>query len=170
MSVTHNWTKALYKELAENITNNITAVKWADLWHNQVGFLEEEHPFPTPAVFMAFRSGKITDLSQKVQQVNLQVDFYIYFETFADTYNGAINEDDALNFLDTVDELNKLLHGTNGINYSGMKRVGFNPEDTGNAGNLYRVTYECLCNDYTAFVEPGEGTFADLNVDKFIID
>lgn len=167
---TQNWTKALYKEFAEKITENIEAVKWVDLWHNQVGFLEDEHPFPTPALFVSLRSNSIKDLSQKVQQVMMQVDFYLYFETFADTYDGSINEDSALAFLDTIDELNKLFHGSNGVNYTGMKRVGFNPEDTGNAGNLYRITYECLSTDYTAFVEPGEGTFSDLQVEKFVIE
>lgn len=70
-----NWTKALYIELAEKITNAIAAIKWVDLWHNQVGFLEDEHPFPTPALFLSFRSNNIRDLSQKVQQVILQIDF-----------------------------------------------------------------------------------------------
>lgn len=170
METAQNWTKALYKELAETITQNIEAIKWLDLWHNQVGFLENEYPFPTPAVFISFRSNQMTDLSQKVQQVRLQIDFYLYFETFADTFSGAFNQDDALDFLDTIDALNKDLHGSNGENYTGMKRISFNPEDTGNAGNLYRVSYECLSSDYTAFVESGEGTFNDLTVEKFIVN
>ena len=36
MSTPQNWTKALYKELAEKITNSIAAIEWVDLWHNQV--------------------------------------------------------------------------------------------------------------------------------------
>ena len=51
-----------------------------------------------------------------------------------------------------------------------MKRVSFNPEDTGNAGNLYRISYECLSNDYTAFVEYENGTFADMEVERFIVE
>lgn len=170
MSTPQNWTKALYKELAEKITNSIAAIEWVDLWHNQVGFLEDEHPFPTPAVFLSFRSNNLKDLSQKVQQVILQVDVYLYFETFTDTYKGSYNQDAALSFLDTIDELNKILHASSGENYSGMKRVSFNPEDTGNAGNLYRISYECLSNDYTAFVEYENGTFADMEVERFIVE
>jgi hypothetical protein len=51
-----------------------------------------------------------------------------------------------------------------------MRRVGFNPEDTGNAGKLYRITYECTSIDYNAFVEREEGTFNDVNVEKYIIE
>lgn len=170
MSTPQNWTKALYKELAEKITNSIAAIEWVDLWHNQVGFLEDEHPFPTPAVFLSFRSNNLKDLSQKVQQVILQIDFYLYFETFTDTYKGSYNQDAALEFLDTIDELNKILHASSGENYTRVKRVSFNPEDTGNAGNLYRISYECLSNDYTAFVDYEDGTFADLEIEKFIVE
>lgn len=75
------WTD-LYKELATKITDNIPEVRWVDLWHNQVNFLEEEHPFPTPAVFLSFRSRELEDAGKKVQKVNLQVDFFLYYETF----------------------------------------------------------------------------------------
>ena len=34
-------------------------IRWLDLWHNQVNFLEEELEFPTPAVFLSFRSGQV---------------------------------------------------------------------------------------------------------------
>ena len=159
---TQNWTKQLYVELAEKITNQINAIEWVDLWHNQVGFLENEHPFPTPAVFISIRSNSMDDLSQKVQQVNLQIDFYLYYETFADTFKGSFNQSGALGFLDTIDALNRLFHGSDGANYTGMKRTSFSPEDTGNAGNLYRITYECLSIDYTAFVDSGTGTFKDM--------
>lgn len=93
----------------------------------------------------------------------------MYYETFADTYKGSFNQGTALGFLDTIDELNKILHGSSGVNYTGMKRISFNPEDTGNAGNLYRISYECLSSDYTAFINYDNGTFADLDVEKFIV-
>jgi len=59
-----NW-KDLYIELADKI-NQIEAVRWIDLWHNQVNFLEEEHPFPTPAVFLSFRGRNFEDIGLKV--------------------------------------------------------------------------------------------------------
>lgn len=169
MAQAQDWVTELYKELAEKIKNSITGIEWVDLWHNQVGFLETEHPFPTPAIFMGFRSNNMQDLSQRVQKVNIQIDFYLYFETFADTFEGSYNQDTALNFLKAIGELNTLFHASVGNNYSSMKRTGFNPEETGNAGNLYRITYECASIDYTAFKEFDNGTFSEMTIEPFTI-
>lgn len=144
-----NW-KDLYKEHALLITDKIPEIRWVDLWHNQVNFLTEEHPFPTPSTFLSYRSLRTEDVGNKVQNVNLQVDIYLYYETFADTYKDAFNQDSALSFIDLMDKINALFHGAEGTNFSSMRRLGFAPVDTGNAGNLYRISFECTLMDYSA--------------------
>jgi len=155
--------KNLYKELADKLSA-IEAVKWVDIWNSQVNNLEDEHPFPTPAVFLAFRSNVMDDLGDKVQKVDMQVDVFLFYETFLDTYNGAYNQDEALSFLDTIDEINKLLHGSGGNEYSSMRRASFSPIDSGGAGNLYSITYTCHLMDYSASSDYSEGSFADVTV------
>ena len=167
--------KELYKELATKINDNVDGIEWVDLWNSQVYNLEGEHPFPAPAVFLAFRSNQMQDAGTKVQKVILQIDVFLFFETFADTYHGSWNQDRALTYLDSIDQLNKLLHGSNGEHYTNMSRVSFSPVDTGGAGNLYSITYECNIIDYSASVEYGEGTFKDMIIDPnhqtgYIID
>lgn len=162
--------KNLYLELSEKINQNLPEIEWIDLWHSQVYNLADEHPFPTPAVFLAFRSAGIKNIGVKVQQVILQVDVFLFFETFTDTYKGGINQGEALEFLESMDNINKLLHGSSGDNYSSMSRKSFSPMDTGGSSNLYMMTYECLLMDYSANVADGEGTFADVEVEKFIIE
>ena len=95
----------LYIELAERISEKLPEIQWIDLWHNQVGFLAEEHPFGTPAVFIGFRSAQINDIGELVQIVDLQVDFYLYYETFLDTFKGAYNQEGALEFTKSLDAL-----------------------------------------------------------------
>lgn len=160
-----NW-RDLYQELATKIETNINAIRWIDLWHNQINFLEEEHPFPTPAVFLGFRANDIDDSGTKAQRVNLQIDIYLYYETFADTFAGSHNQDSALDFLKSLDEINSLLHGSSGENYSSMRRVGFNPVDTGDAGNLYQITYQCLLTDYSATKLYDEGSFNGIELQE----
>lgn len=143
-----NW-KDLYLELANKINADVPTVKWVDLWHNQLNFLQEEYDFPSPAVFFAFRSNKIDDTGMKVQQINLQVDVFLFFETYADTHRGSVNQTDALAFLQAMEDINKTLHASSGTNYSGMRRISFGPVDTGGSGNLYQVIYECLLTDYS---------------------
>lgn len=144
-----NW-KDLFVELATKVQTQIPEIKWIDLWNNQVNFLMEEHPFPTPALFMSFRTVNTQDMGDKQQEVNLQVDFHLYYETFLDTYQNGVNQQSALEFLNLMDALNGYFHGTSGDNYSSMRRSGFNPEDTGGAGNLYRITFTCILQDTSA--------------------
>lgn len=139
-------------------------IRWVDLWHNQVNFLSEEHEFPTPSVFLAFRTKQVDDLGGKIQQLTLQIDCYLFYETFADTYTGSFNQDDALRFISMLDFINGRLHGTEGENFNSMRKVGFNPEDTGGSGNLYKIVFECIIRDETAakFIE--EGAFTGLEI------
>lgn len=159
--------KELYKELAEKLTNKIGAIQWVDLWNSQVYNLENEHPFPAPAVFLAFRSQSMADAGLKVQEVEAQVDVFVFYETFADTFKGSFNQSDALGFLDILDEVNALFHGSSGTNYSSMRRVSFSPIDTGGAGNLWSVTYTCKLMDYSAKKEWESGKFADVETEPF---
>tara|TARA_R100001369_G_scaffold88101_1_gene124183 strand:+ start:812 stop:1378 length:567 start_codon:yes stop_codon:yes gene_type:complete len=156
----------LYKELCEKVTANIEEIAWQDLWHNQVNFLQDEHPFPTPALFYAIRIIDVDDLSEKAQDCNVQVDMYHYFETFADTYVGSYNQESALAFLQNCKKVYQLFHSTNGESYSGMRRIAFTPVDTGDAGNLYRQSFVCQLRDLSAMDEFNTFTPGDVDVIK----
>jgi hypothetical protein len=155
--------KEIYKEIATNLSE-IEGVEWVDLWNSQVYNLEGEHPFPAPAVFLAFRSQLMENAGVKMQKVRMQMDVFLFFETFADTYHGSWNQERALQFLDTIDAINFKLHGSNGNTYTGMTRISFSPVDTGGAGNLFNITYECTVMDYSATKPLEDGTFADMNI------
>ena len=144
------WDK-LYQELAKKVNDTISSINWIDLWHNQVGFLVEEHPFPTPALFFAFRILNVEDLSEHTQNLTLQIDMYYFYETFLDTYQDAYNQNDALDYLDNLTALHKVFHASSGVNYSEMRRIGLAAVDTGSAGNLYRQTFTCTALDTSAF-------------------
>lgn len=159
----------LYKELATKITDNIEAVNWVDLWNSQVYNLDDEHPFPAPAVFLAFRTNSTTDISDKVQNVQLQVDVFVFYETFLDTFKGAYNQEDALAFLDIMDAINKEFHGSAGTQYSSMRRVAFSPVDTGGAGNLYSITYTCELVDHSAQPNWQEVQADEMEIERFTI-
>lgn len=159
--------KKLYKELADKLNAHIPEVRWIDLWNSQVYNLETEHPFPTPAIFLAFRSNQISDLGNKVQNVTAQVDVFIFYETFLDTFKGAYNQQDALDFLDIMDKVNQTLHASSGQNYSSMRRVSYSPVDTGGSGNLWSITYNATLIDYSAQKEYEEGGFKDVDVQPF---
>jgi hypothetical protein len=145
------WTE-LYKEIAEKITGKLPEIKWVDLWHDQVSFLTSELPFDTPAVFIGFSTVAIDDRSLLIQDCDTQIDMYLFFETFSDTYHGSYNKERALGYLDTLTRLHALFHGRSGTNYSEMRRVDMRREESGDAGNLYRISFQCKVVDYSAQV------------------
>lgn len=144
-----NW-KDLYTEISEKIIENSPEIKWVDLWHNQVNFMAEEHPFHTPAVFLDFRILNVSGLGGNHQQLEVQVGMYLFYETFLDTFDGAYNQEDALDYLALLSELQACFHDSNGCHYDEMTRTGLQPIDTGAAGNLYLITFSCGLIDTAA--------------------
>lgn len=156
----------IYKEMAEKITAEMPNIQWIDLWHNQVGFLDEEHPFPAPAVFIEFRGQDVNDLGELGQEVALQIDLYLFYETFLDSNRGSYNDDDAVAFLEDLTVVNQLFHGSTGDCWDNMRRVGFNRVDTGSAQNLYQVTFNCTTRDLSALRGFDEATPNEVDVDR----
>lgn len=154
----------LYTELAQIITQKVPKIRWVDLWHNQVNFLDEEREFPTPAVFIALRTRGVDDLGEKLQRLDLQLDCYLFYETFSDTFIGSYNQSSALEFIGLIDGIKGALHGISGENFNAMRHIGFSPEDTGNAGNLYRVTFSCLVHDESAVKYYEDSNFGGLQI------
>lgn len=159
------WTD-LYNELAERINNNIKEIAWIDLWHEQVSYLTEELPFPTPAVFIAFNTNQCEDLSLLIQNCDTQIDFYLFFETFSDTYMDSYNQTSAIDFLRLLTELNKLFHGTSGSNYQTMRKVDMRREESGGSGNLYRISFNCNVEDASAQKEYEEKQVNEITITR----
>lgn len=177
----------LYVEMAEALAANLTAeetekygplntiegyeeqspIRWIDIWNNQVNFLSEELEFPAPAVFLSYRTTNIVDLTEKVQQITLQVDCFYFYESFSNSFHGSFNQEEAVRFLKVMDFINGRFHGTSGENYNSMRKIGFNPEDTGGTGNLYKIVFECIIRDESAASKTEEGAFTDIQYEPF---
>lgn len=158
-------TSGLYKELCALIASKVPAIRWQDIWHNQVNFLSREHQFPTPAMFYAFRIISTKDKGLKTQEVKMQVSTYIFYETMADTYNGSFNQTSALSFLDIIDDAHGVLHGSEGTQYSSMRRTGLSDVESGDAGNLYIQTFECTMTDYGAMTRSETVDVEDVSIE-----
>lgn len=125
-------------------------IKHVDLWHDQVDYLSEEHPFPTPAVFFGFTTLNVSDNGELMQTTDLQVDIYVFYETFADTYNGATMQDEALEFLDLLLMVGLMFHGRTGEHFHQMRRSGTFRQESGGSGNLYRMQFQTNVSEFSA--------------------
>lgn len=140
----------LYLEHSQLVTDKVPEIKHVDLWAEQISFLNEQHPFRAPAVFFAYGSNEMEDLGNKTQRVNLQVDVYYYYETFADTARASKKQPVALDFLKLISKINTCFHGVNGTIFKEMRRVGFSPVETGTSNLLYVQRYTCYMIDDAA--------------------
>lgn len=154
----------LYQELAERINNKIPEISWVDLWHEQVNYLTDELPFPTPAVFIAFNTNNCGDLGELIQECDTQIDFYLFFETFGDTYQGSYNQDSATEYLRLLTKLHTCFHGISGENHQTMRRVDMRREDSGGSGNLYRISFNCNLADASSQKEFNENTVNEITI------
>ncbi len=157
------WTD-LYNEIAQRINKRIPEIEWVDLWHEQVSYLTEELPFPTPAVFISFSTNSCEDLGLLIQECDMQVDLYLFFETFGDTYQGSCNQGSATEYLSLLTKLHSCFHGVNGLHFQQMRRVDMRREDSGGSGNLYRISFNCNVEDVSAQVEFNENTVNEITV------
>lgn len=156
--------KEMYTEIAEKIQHFLPKIEFIDLWHEQVSYLTEELPFPTPAVFIDFNTIDTEDMGELVQQLEVQIDMRLFYETFSDTYKGAVMQQEALSFLDSLTELHALFHGKSGTSYSEMRRVYTGREESGGAGNLYRISFQCKAADYSAKELYTDGEFSGIDI------
>ena len=73
-----------YSELRERMENT-PWIEHIDMWHEQGSFLDEEHPFSSPAVFIEFNTLGIEDEGLLVQRLHTKIAFSLFYETFSDT-------------------------------------------------------------------------------------
>ena len=124
-------------------------IQHVDLWHDQVDYLSEEHPFPTPAVFFGFTTLNVADNGELMQTTDLQVDIYVFWETFNDTYKGAKMQEEALQYLDLLLMVGLMFHGRSGEHFHQMRRSGTFRQESGGSGNLYRMQFQTNINEFS---------------------
>jgi len=159
------WTD-LYTEIGTILKTKIKEIRWIDLWHEQVSYLTDELPFPVPAIFISFSTNNCIDKGLLIQDCDTQVDIYLYYETFSDTYQGSFNQDSAIEFMRSVTKIHQALHGTTGDNYSSMRRVDMRREESGGAGNLYRISFACIIEDASAKVQYDMQMVNDIEIER----
>lgn len=135
-------------ELYERM-ESLPEIMHVDLWHGQVDYLSEEHPFPTPAVFFGFTTLNVADNGELMQTTDLQVDIYVFYETFADTYQGAKMQNEALEFLDLLLMVGLMFHGRSGEHFHQMRRSGTYRQESGGSGNLYRLQFQTNVSEFS---------------------
>lgn len=103
--------KIIHDAIATKI--NATAVQWVDVWKAQVGSKdakELQYPFPFPASFISIKRITWEDMTGDAKEGTVEIDVYLFFEKFGDTFEGATDKDDSFADIDLVETIADDLH------------------------------------------------------------
>ena len=164
---TQSWDDA-YKEMSQLILNEITEIKWVDLWNEQTSFEEQEYPFGMPAVFLDFNGDDINTVGKGVQHINFEVGVHLAFATLADSHAGSINQNSSLEFISLLKKVHALLQAKHGEHFSSMNRINLKRVPTANDAVIqYVQTYTTKVVDYDGMKKPdGSVTDPALQIEK----
>ena len=98
--------KFIYQSIVEKLqqltdTQEQPAIKFFDLWRNQLSVIEEEQPFELPAVLVEFRPIQWRHQGNAVREAAVEIVLHVLTRQ---------NEPQAFEFFDLLTDINRALH------------------------------------------------------------
>ncbi|CAL2108192.1 conserved hypothetical protein [Tenacibaculum sp. 190524A02b] len=97
-----NVRKEVYKIISDKLTT-LDTYNTIDLWKAQVNSSEKD-PVSYPAAFVAIEAIKWEDLTLNIQQGDLTVNLYLFYNRYGDTFSNAVDKEDSLQILDNMQQ------------------------------------------------------------------
>lgn len=91
--------------------NHLPHLQWYDKQMAQFSDAETSFALPLPAILIEFGQFTWTTAGKNTQRGEGVLRFYTYFENYANSFNGSLNQDLALQFWEFTEEVHKYLQG-----------------------------------------------------------
>lgn len=117
--------------------------KWIDVWKAQVG-KKESYPFNFPAFFISTKRIAWGDMTLDVKEGNVQIEIWLFFNKYADTFEGAEDQNSSFDDIETVENITDALQWTEGEPFSEMTLIV--EEDLSGAYErpAFKLTFETI--------------------------
>ena len=136
----------IYKAIKTKLkASNAYNMEWIDIWKAQVGTSKEKkYPFNFPAAFISTRRINWSDMVGNVKEGTTQIEVFLFFDKYQDTFDGATDEDDSLLINDTVEQVANDLHWIETDPFKELTEVA--DEDLTTAYNrpAFKLTFETI--------------------------
>lgn len=148
--------KTAFQHLSEHMNdkvlndNNESYFKFIDWWNEQTEF--DEYEFDTPACFIDIFVPKTEAMGQMGTNPTLQIDIYVAFDTFAESYRGSSNQETALEFLEILARVNEQTNGYTAPEVGNLSIINAGPFRTASQRNVYRLSYGTDVIDQSATI------------------
>lgn len=131
-------------------SSNIPSLRWVDKKHGQSP--EIASFVPLPAVLFRFAETNWDNHFGNGQGGVSLIEFEIWFENYADSYEGSINQDKAIQYFEFNDAVFKALQGFNGSGFSSLHRVYDLDDDDHENVIITKLGFETRITDDTAML------------------
>jgi hypothetical protein len=122
---------------------------WFDKQMDQFTNPELAYAIPLPCILMEYRQFEWQNVGKNQQRGNGNIRFYIYFEKYADTFDGAVDLGPATRFFDFTEQVNIALQGFSLPNMTALTRVSDNNDGSANMVITGTVDYGTIIIDAT---------------------
>lgn len=96
---------------------------WVDKQMGQFIHPELFNSIPLPGVLISFRKTQWENIGRQVQKGNAIITFWVYFENYADSFEGSMNQDKAIQFFDFNEAVHVALQGLFGESFTDLVRL-----------------------------------------------
>ena len=120
--------RTIYLAIIERLKGADLGIKHISMWNNNLDRLEKERGFKLPAVFIEFEPIQWGQLQQRVKSAPVRVRLHIVTTTLATPEDGAVYQDDALEYLDLIEAVNGAIEGLSGEGFNGFMLVESIPD------------------------------------------
>lgn len=176
MSVKKTIFKAIEQHLMAKLNSStniaypmdLPALKWFDKQMGQFTDAETSYALPLPTVLIEFGQFTWTTVGLNTQKGEGVLRFYTYFENYANSFSGSLNQDLALQFFEFTEQVNIYLQGlTIGGILSALERVTDAEDIEQDMVITSVVEYNCTIYDNSTNVTRNNiDVDPDLNVSK----
>ncbi len=145
----------IYKALADRLMDKLTfavgvelpSLKWVDKENAQFLKMEKGYPIPLPAITIRFVNTDWTTNGRNVQDGNAVIEFSIGYENYSDSFEGSVNQDDALKFYEFNEQVFAALQGFSGEGFTALQRINDGEDDDHDAMIVSKMSFTTLITD-----------------------
>lgn len=155
MSIKGDIFKALSAHLMAKLQfaeqDNLPNLIWVDKDFGQAELIQEGIiNLPMPAILISFKTPKWASRLSQTQSGETFIRFRILFENYADSFQGSINQDKAIQFFEFNEKVHIALQNLQGDNFTSLQRTSDEEDEDHNNVVITDVFYTTILTDESA--------------------
>lgn len=91
--------------------NGEETIKHFDLWNRNTDFIDQETPWPRPAIFIEFHPIKWSNMAGGIQTADISFSLHVVTDWKGGSEDGSIHQTETLQIFSLLDRINKALSG-----------------------------------------------------------